>query len=216
MHIRPQTGNSAPCWPHPATSLSFGLEKPVHRTAPFSGAPKDRSSARTHVVPRQTHPADEDESKSRPPDPRPSTPSMSVFHAPWPSSTRTCRDPLNASMRTWSRTGSVSASPFNRHSAPVPLPAHGGPREVPSDATRGRCVLRLCSAVPDWHDTGRRLLTRNDGGDRTDSYEKAPCGTEEHEKILLIRWSQVRILPGAPQNPRSDGVRHLISEEPPH
>ncbi len=177
MHIQPQIGNSAPCWPHPATSLSFGLEKACSQDCPLSCAPKDRSSARAHVVPRRTHPTYEDESKNRPPDPRPSTPSMSVFHAPWPSSPRTRRDPLNASIRTRSRTGSVSASPFNRHSTPVPLPAYGGPREVPSDATRGRCVLRLCSAVPDWHDTGRHLLTRNDGGDRMDKDETAPCGT---------------------------------------
>lgn len=44
-----------------------------------------------------------------------------------------------------------------------------------------------------------------------------PLGSEVvSQALLLIPWPQVQILPGVPQNLRSNGVFRLTTEEPPH
>ncbi len=89
------------------------------------------------------------------------------------------------------------------------------PRPRPSDADDRPCALRLCSAVLDrdvsgWHDTAQDgILIRmvRDATARSDTWRHPGAG-------LLIRRSQVRILLGAPQNPRSNGVREDLGRGP--
>jgi len=78
---------------------------------------------------------------------------------------------------------------------PPPL---GGHRE-PALARTAHTSLELVegAVVPSQRRPLPRLL---EGGD-----DISDCGTYRHEKIL-IRWPQVRILPGAPRNPISGGM----------
>ena len=86
---------------------------------------------------------------------------------------------------------------------------------MPSDAVNHPCVLRSRSAVPDRGASGRHDLAQNGIRIRMVRDTTAQTGTWRYPTIeLLIRRSQVRILPGAPQNPSSDGVSEDLGRGP--
>ena len=87
-------------------------------------------------------------------------------------------------------------------------------RPQPSDVSPA-CVLRLCSAVLNQDVTGRHNATLDGSTDRMAWGTTVRSDTGRHPGAgLLIRRSQVRILPGAPQNPRSDGVSEDLGRGP--
>ena len=90
-----------------------------------------------------------------------------------------------------------------------------GPSEMPSDAANGLCVLRSCSAVLDRGISGRHEAVQNDTLIRMVWDATVRSDTGQHPGAgLLIRRSQVRILPGAPQNPRSNRAREDLGRGP--